>query len=226
MTKRYQKLASTSVFSYRDPKINIPVNGYVAAYYRQSTLSQVGNVSTTIQNVDLPNYLVDQMGFDQAKVISIDTDEGMSGTKRIDERPGMLRLFRLIIGLELIDNERIGAVASVDEDRLFRDVTLIQVMVFVNACAEAGVIVITPSFIYDFAHPMMGTWHRKQFQYKCELAAEYITTVIQGKLATARRRLLLNGLWAGQPMPPGYIVDMRENMGAIDGMWYILHSLI
>jgi hypothetical protein len=44
-------------------------------------------------------------------------DAGISGTTKIDERPGMSKLFALI------NQKAIGAVACQDEDRLFRDVT-------------------------------------------------------------------------------------------------------
>ncbi len=53
--------------------------------------------------------------------------------KRIDERVGMSYLF------ELIAERKISAVACQDEDRLFRDMTQIQVNIFIDTCRKAKV---------------------------------------------------------------------------------------
>src|SRR4051812_17660282 len=90
----------------------------IAVYYRQSTQAQVGNISTAMQKEDLPALAV-RMGWKSESVILIDTDEGISGAKRIDERPGMTRLFTMIT------SEKIGTVLVQDESRLFRDQSMI-----------------------------------------------------------------------------------------------------
>jgi DNA invertase Pin-like site-specific DNA recombinase len=183
----------------------LPLNRPVANYYRQSSDEQVGNVSTTIQNVDMPNYLR-RLGWKREDIIMIDVDEGVSGTTRIDEREGMRQLF------DLITRNRIGAVACQDEDRLFRDATQIQVNIFMEACREHRVLVITPSMIYDFAHPNYGTFHARQFRFKSEMAADYIKTIILGKLHAARDHLSMNGKWCNSPVPVGFMVDMRKTL--------------
>jgi DNA invertase Pin-like site-specific DNA recombinase len=183
----------------------LPTHLPIAIYYRQSTEAQIGNVSTTIQTVDMVEYLK-QRGWAAENIIMIDMDAGVSGTTKIDERPGMSKLF------DLITQGKLGAVACQDEDRLFRDVTQIQVNIFIEACRSSQVLVITPSIAYDFAHPMMGNFHARQFRFKSEMAAEYINSVIRGKLQTAKRRLLSSGRWAGPPMPLGYMADMRKTL--------------
>lgn len=60
----------------------------VAVYYRQSTLEQVGNISTALQTVDMVEHLK-QRGWSTSDIYLIDMDAGVSGTKKIDERPGM-----------------------------------------------------------------------------------------------------------------------------------------
>jgi hypothetical protein len=177
----------------------------VAVYYRQSTTAQVGNISTTIQTVDMVDELV-RRGWQRDKIILIDDDEGVSGTKRIDEREGMSYLF------ELIADHKIGAVACQDEDRLFRDMTQIQVNIFIDTCRKSKVKVITPYFTYDFAHPLQGEFHARQFRFKCDMAAEYLKSYVLGRLAPARQRLLRDGKWAGAKMPVGYMVDMRKHL--------------
>ncbi|NJM41773.1 MAG: hypothetical protein HC853_13945 [Anaerolineae bacterium] len=44
------------------------------------------------------------------------------------------------------------------------------------------------------------------------MAADYITTVIVGKLHLARRRVMMDGRWAGAKFPAGYMVDMRKSL--------------
>lgn len=112
----------------------------------------------------------------------------------------------------MISNDEIKAVACEDEDRLFRDVTQIQMNIFIEACRASEVLVITPSMVYDFANPVTGIFHMRQFRFKCELAAEYINTFIKGKLHRAKRRLALEGRWFGGRLPPGYMIDTRKKL--------------
>ena len=192
----------------------LPTHLPIAIYYRQSTEAQIGNISTTLQTVDMVKYL-QQQGWESDKIIMIDRDAGISGTTKIDERPGMSKLFGLIT------QDKIGAVACQDEDRLFRDVTQIQVNIFIEACKVHGVLVITPTMIYNFAHEGMGTFHARQFRFKSEMAAEYINAFVKGRLYTARRSLMLNGKWSGAPIPTGFVIDMRKRLpnGSLNENW-------
>ncbi len=183
----------------------LPINHPIAVYYRQSTDGQVGNISTSIQTIDMVTYLQER-GWKEKDIVLIDMDAGVSGTKKIDERPGMKRVFELITG------RVIRAVACQDEDRLFRDITQIQVNIFIEACRAANVLVITPTMVYDFANEFVGTFHARQFRFKCEMAAEYINTVILGKLTRAKRRMIREGRWAGSFVPVGYMVDNRKRL--------------
>src|SRR5579862_4073117 len=202
--RKYTKRVEQDPTASRDSS-RLPIEQPVAVYYRQSSEAQVGNISTTMQTVDLPAYL-NKLGWQEENIILIDDDAGISGTTKIDERPGMRQLFDLII------DERIGAVACQDEDRLFRDLTQIQVNIFIQACLEANVRVITPSVTYDFAHSTMGTFHARQFRFKSEMSAEYITSYIRGRLQPARARLIMDGLWAGASVSAGYIIDTRKTL--------------
>lgn len=210
--KRYVRANEAATFT--DYGTALPTHLPVANYYRQSTMGQVGNQSTSIQTVDMVEYLK-RLGWAEENIIMIDMDAGISGTKKIDERPGMSELFRLIT------QGKVGAVSCQDEDRLFRDVTQIQVNIFIEACREHRVCVITPSMIYHFHHKQMGTVHTRQFRFKSEMAAEYITAYIQGRLQQSKRRVLMDGRWAGPPMPPGYMADMRKTLpsGAPNPNW-------
>jgi hypothetical protein len=204
MSKRSYKPAVQSPVASEGNSI-LPINDPIAVYYRQSTEGQIGNVSTVIQTVDMVKYLKER-GWSDQNIILIDMDAGVSGTKKIDERPGMSYLF------SLITEQKIRAVACQDEDRLFRDVTQIQVNIFIEACRAAHVLVLTPSMVYDFANELTGTFHARQFRFKSEMAAEYINSFIKGKLFRAKQRLHMEGRWSGGGVAVGYMVDLRKTL--------------
>lgn len=201
MAKRYYSAAETNRPVSYDTAL--PTDAPIAIYYRQSTEAQIGNISTTLQTVDMVKYLKAQ-GWDERNILMIDMDAGISGTTKIDERPGMSRLFGLIT------QNQIGAVACQDEDRLFRDVTQIQVNIFIEACRAYKVTVLTPSMAYHFDHEQLGAFHARQFRFRSEMAADYISTVIKGKMLRAKESLLMNGKWAGAAIPVGFMVDTRK----------------
>lgn len=203
--RRYQSIPNQEAANPAIYDMALPTHLPIANYYRQSTIAQVGNISTDMQNVDMPLYLK-KLGWSEENIIMIDMDGGVSGTKKIDERPGMSELFRLITA------GKIGAVSCQDEDRLFRDVTQIQVNIFIEACRENRVLVLTPSMVYNFHHEQMGAFHARQFRFKSEMAAEYITAFVRGRLQKAKSRVLMDGRWVGSPMPPGYMADMRKTL--------------
>lgn len=213
MSKRMYK-PQNDTLAIPDGDGTLPINQPIAVYYRQSTHAQIGNISTTLQTVDMVEYLK-QRGWQDKDILMIDMDGGISGSTKIDERPGMKMLF------DLITQGKIRAVACQDEDRLFRDVTQIQVNIFIEACRANNVFVLTPSMVYGFANEQLGAFHARQFRFKSEMAAEYINSVIRGKLHRAKRRLLTDGLWAGSPMPPGFMVDTRKTLpdGSRNDAW-------
>ena len=180
----------------------LPTDRPVAIYYRQSTFTQVGNVSTVMQMVDLPDDMK-RRGWSEENIILIDSDAGMSGAKRIDERPGMSRL------MSLIESSSIAAVACQDEDRLFRDVTQIQVNTFIEACRASRVWVITPFMTYIFHDEVHGDTHKTIFRLKSQQAADYLK-LLKTRLGGARKRLMKEGRWAGAKIPVGYMADMRQ----------------
>ena len=123
--RKYKRPEQDPYDLYRaDP---LPVERPSAIYYRQSTDAQIGNISTTLQTVDLFEHLV-RLGWARDAIHMIDMDAGVSGSKKISERPGMSLL------LELIESGKVKLVASQDVDRFFRDVTMIQTNIFIDAC--------------------------------------------------------------------------------------------
>lgn len=183
----------------------LPIDRPIAVYYRQSSMAQVGNISTDMQQIDLPRYVM-SLGWQANTIILIDEDEGISGAKRIDERAGMSRLFDLII------TGKIGAVVVQAEDRLFRDETQIQVNVFIDACVKNDVRVLTPYFKYNFADKHEGPYHRLLFRMRAEQAADFLNSYVRGRLYAAKERMLIQGLWMGGNINLGYMVDDRKSL--------------
>jgi DNA invertase Pin-like site-specific DNA recombinase len=176
-----------------------PVDKPIVVYYRQSTAAQVGNISTAIQQEDLPKY-AEKLGWHQNNIILIDTDEGISGQKSIDERQGMSDLYGMII------SRKISAVLCADVDRLFRDKWNIEPSKFRRACTENNVMVITPRTIYDFCGPD-ADYSEYRWARDTEMAADFIKRYIQGKLYDARMREAYAGKWTGHTVPLGFLVD-------------------
>lgn len=183
----------------------LPVDRQVAVYYRQSSDAQVGNISTTLQTVDMVEHLVAQ-GWTREHIVMIDMDAGISGTKKISERPGMSMLY------DLIENNEIGLVAAQDVDRFFRDITQIETNIFIDACRRNSVLVLTPTMIYDFSHPSQGRYHMQMFRDQAQRAADYLEYHIRGRLIRSRHWLSERGMWAGRSILPSFMVDMRERL--------------
>jgi hypothetical protein len=99
----------------------LPVGRPAAVYYRQSSEAQIGNISTTLQTIDMIEHLMHH-GWVRENIHMIDMDAGVSGSKKIRERKGMSLLY------DLIESGQLGLVAAQDVDRFFRDVTMIENM--------------------------------------------------------------------------------------------------
>lgn len=203
MAKRIYKPKSADIVSsiaqFTAPAL--PIDRAIAIYYRQSTNTQIGNVSTEMQQVDLPK-LIEQYGWSKELIIPFFQDEGVSGRTNIDEREGMRKLVDAILKRE------IGAVAVYSEDRLFRDPYGINPGSFMKACHDNNVILVTPGYIYDFSRSM----DRKIFKERTERAADFLEVNIYGRAHPAKMRLMNSGRWAGGSIPIGFIVDDRKNL--------------
>ena len=200
---KYRKSEQEKIDPYKAQPL--PLGRPVAVYYRQSSEGQIGNISTTLQTVDMVEHLMHQ-GWQREQIIMIDMDAGISGTKKIDERPGMAYLYRLI------ENGEIGLVAAQDVDRFFRDLTQIQTNIFIDACRRNNVQVLTPTFVYDFAHPSQGRYHMQMFRDQAQRAADYLEYHIKGRLMKSQEYLANQGLWVGTMIALGYMVDKRSRL--------------
>src|SRR5690242_299241 len=178
--------------------IQMPTSLNLLVYPRQSTQAQVlhHTTSTEMQTADLVEIGV-RYGWLPEKCIIIDDDLGVSGTLDIDERVGLTKV------MEQIDQLKSRAVLVVNEDRLFRDETMIQVNVFIKFMRDHNAYVLTPYMVYNFQE----RFHVKMFREKAEYAASYITDYVRERLNGARRKKSMRGLYDGRPLTPGYRVD-------------------
>ncbi|MBK8034720.1 MAG: recombinase family protein [Chloroflexi bacterium] len=183
----------------------LPLGRPAAVYYRQSSEGQIGNISTTLQTIDMIEHLLDR-GWLRENVHMIDADAAVSGTKKIRERKGMTQL------MQMIEAGQIGLVAAQDVDRFFRDVTMIETNLFIEACRAHNVQVMTPRMVYDFAHPIMGSSHIKMFREEAQRAADYLEYQIRGRLVKARHSRSAGGMWSGRKILPGFMVDCRAKV--------------
>jgi len=192
----------------------LPLDRLIAVYYRQSSEGQIGNVSTTLQTVDMVVHLK-HLGWLEELIKMIDMDAGVSGTKKMHERKGMSELWRLI------ENALVGAVAAQDVDRFFRDMTQIEPNLFIDACKRNNILVLTPTMVYDFGHPTQGRYHMQQFRDEAQRAADYLEYQIKGRLVRARHYRSEHGLWAGRKIAPGFMVDTRLKLpdGEVNPNW-------
>jgi DNA invertase Pin-like site-specific DNA recombinase len=180
----------------------LPIGRPVAVYYRQSSEAQIGNISTTLQTVDMVQHLV-HLGWAPENVLMIDMDAGISGTRKMNERPGMRQL------MALIENQQIGLVAAQDVDRFFRDVTQIEPNLFIDACRRNNVLVLTPTMVFDFAHLMQGRFHQQMFREHAQRAADFLEYHVRGRLVKSRHWRSERGMWAGRKVATGYMADDR-----------------
>lgn len=201
MARGYRKADTNPIDPYKAQPL--PLGRPVAVYYRQSSEGQIGNISTTLQTVDMVDHLIKQ-GWQREQVIMIDMDGGISGTRKIKERPGMSYLY------DLIEESAIGLVASQDVDRFFRDMAQIETNIFIDACRRNNVQVLTPTFVYDFAHPTQGRYHMQMFRDQAQRAADFLEFHIKGRLHKSRSFLSKQGQWMGHTVALGYMVDIRR----------------
>lgn len=183
----------------------LPVGRPAAVYYRQSSEAQIGNISTTLQTIDMIEHLLHH-GWVRENIHMIDMDAGVSGSKKIRERKGMSLLY------DMIESGHIGLVAAQDVDRFFRDVTMIQANIFIDACKRNNVQVMTPRMVFDFAHLVMGAAHIRMFREDAQRAADYLEYQIRGRLVKARHSRSESGMWAGRKVLPGFMVDCRAKV--------------
>ncbi len=217
--KRYQKPEQPQEQYNPWETPTIPKGAKVGIYGRQSTINQVkNNIGAGDMQIEQLITLAKRMGVeDDADLIlyienrrADGTIKNASGRLRIDQREGLSAL------VERIEGDEIKAVIVFLEDRLFRDETQIEVNKFILTCQEHLCLVITPHMTYDFRN----RYHRKEFRYRCEQAADFLRDYIKARLHDKKEQFAMRGQYDGRSIPPGFIVDRRATIAGVDNPNY------
>jgi DNA invertase Pin-like site-specific DNA recombinase len=137
----------------------------------------------------------------------------VSGSLRIDERPGLQNI------VALIESGKVGAVLVRSEDRLFRDPTQVQSSTFADLCKRNHVLIITLKKIYDFNHPIKGNDDYNSFLDAAREAAKYVETHIKGDMLGNRLQKAMRGEYAGHTVPTGLMLDDARTNYVPNQIW-------
>ena len=134
---------------------------------------------------------------DALMVTECDEGSGVSGQKKIYERPKLLQLW------EGIQNWTVGSVLVAREDRLFRDRFLTQVTQFAEQCAKRGVLLIVAGRrCYDFRHQDDFNAFIRKMQESYGYIDTHVRYMYEMKLQKLQR-----GEWVGGGLVAPYVLD-------------------
>jgi DNA invertase Pin-like site-specific DNA recombinase len=136
---------------------------------------------------------------DSTAVVECDEGSGVSGQKKIYERPKLMHLW------EGIQNHTIGSVIVAREDRLFRDRFLTQATQFAEECAKRGVIlIIAGRRCYDFR--IQDDFNA--FIRKMQESYGYIDTHVR-YMNQMKQQKQARGEWVGGGLVAPYVLDRQ-----------------
>ena len=177
----------------------------VQLYPRVSTREQMENVSAEMQQ-DIS--FARDYGWPEELIIMDSADLGLSGQKRMDERPAFLGM------LGRIRDGIVKTVIAAQVDRFFREEWGVEYSKFMKICHDYNVKVVTLTHdrravetIYDF-HNSRDV---EDFRHECEAAWRYIVKQI-GRMHGARDELQRSGIWCCGSIAAGYLPDCRERI--------------
>lgn len=191
--------------SWRMRQPELDLTHAVQLYPRVSTKEQMANVSAEMQQ-DISfarNY-----GWPENLIIMDPADLGISGQKRMDERPAFLGM------LARIQNGTVKTVIAAQVDRFFREKWGIEYGKFMKICAEYDVKVVILTHdcrAIDSIYNFRESKDVELFQNECKAAWRYIERQI-GRMHGARNELQQSGIWCCGSIAAGYIPDYRERI--------------
>lgn len=170
-------------------------------YQRLSTHEQVKRSIYSIKAQDALEDLAKENGYTEEQIHIEKRDLGISGTKGREEREGLAYL------IECIERGLVESVYVVHISRLFRNQTLIDAFAFGELCKKHGIIIVTPHMRLNLRDKM----HMRLYRMEVERAADELE-LMQSRLGGARDMKGRQGHYAGESLPTGYVVDMREQI--------------
>lgn len=156
------------------------------------------NPESRLRQEGLVNIAVEiRTDHDPLMVIPCDEGSGVSGQKKIYERPKLLQLW------EGIQNDTVGSVIVAREDRLFRDRFLTQVTQFAEECAKHSVLLIVAGRrCYDFRVQDDFNAFIRKMQESYGYIDTHVRYMYEMKLQKLRR-----GEWVGGGLIAPYALD-------------------
>jgi len=192
----------------------LPLDRDVLLYPRVSQPGQLKNVSAELQAKEDGElvrmarhlgWLLEgewEPGKGIGRIRQFPQDMAKSARLRMEDRPGFKLMLQAIVAGEG------RAVMSVDVDRLFRDKYGSESGRFIEMCERYQVIVITPTFIYDFHDPT----HIKLFKEAVARAWDYMQYQVYDRMIYHQNYLQETGrIGRGQNINVGYILDRDQH---------------
>jgi DNA invertase Pin-like site-specific DNA recombinase len=128
-------------------------------------------------------------------------DLGISGTKGREDRPELAYL------IELIEAGSVESVYTIHISRLYRDQTLINALSLGELFKEHGVIIVTPQMRLNLRDKM----HMRLYRMEVERAADELELMAH-RLLGAKDIKARSGGYAGERLPPGFVVNEQEKL--------------
>lgn len=195
MKQRVIMPSSSLIVESDEVSHKLPTDRPVVQYIRRSTGKQVKeSVQSKIQQDEATERKLRSKGFTDIRKIAL--DDGKSGQKRVDERPGMKELYRMIRHREL------GAIACYDASRLWRDTTHVWYNDFIQLIQKYRVPVIMYAQTYwpDSRNDMDKL--REEFAHAAHQLRHFTDKVNPARL----QAIELGQNYGGHAVPIGFIV--------------------
>ncbi len=153
--------------SASDPQL--PLTGKAAIYTR---------VATHIPLTDDVLVLAQERGYTPEQITIYEDVGVVSGKAPMMSREGLRAL------VTAIGQGSIQTVLVADESRLFQEADMLQISLFLMACFEHDVVVVTSQTVYDFTSPALVT----RFRSRCMQGRWYRERQVQKRFLTRRTK--------------------------------------
>ena len=138
----------------------LPLTGKAAIYTRVATHAKRTHIPLTHDVL----VLAQERGYTPEQITIYEDVGVVPGKTPIMSREGLRAL------VTAIQQGSIQTVLVADESRLFQDADMLQISLFLKACFEHDVVVVTSQTVYDFTNPALVTL----FKYPCMQGRVYI----------------------------------------------------
>jgi DNA invertase Pin-like site-specific DNA recombinase len=181
--------------------VHLPREKMAFIYKRLSSYEQVRKSIYSIKAQDALIDVARDDGYPDNLIYVGERDLGISGTLGIEDRPELAYL------IELVEGDKVESVYTVHISRLYRDQTLINAFTLGELFKEHNVIVVTPQMRLNLRDKM----HMRLYRMEVERAADELE-IMAYRMLVPKEMKAKSGLYAGEKLPTGYIVDERKTL--------------